>query len=186
MKRLTFSSLCLPDSLKARGVDSREQLPTYFYRDDGLMVWEATRRSAPTRFYGDDRLEKSVPSLLNRAFSLPSFVREVVCVYYKDNEAVQHDDEIQAFVKDVQNLGMRDFDHCGEFKENEAFVINQMIADENEFPFLANRVSQASEDTGGADKVPDHGYIHSFSSARSRQLWTGTPVISERSFKALV
>lgn len=60
-------------------------------------------------------------------FSLPSFVWDVVSIYYKDDEAVQHDDEIQAFVKDVQNFGMQDFDHCGEFKENKNVLI-QMIA----------------------------------------------------------
>lgn len=106
-------------------------------------------------------------------FSLPSFVSEVVSLYYKDDEAVQHDEEIQAFVKDVQKFGMRDFDHCGEFEENKNVLVVQIIADPTEFPFLCNRVPQASENTGGADKVPDCGYIHGFSSARSGQLWTG-------------
>lgn len=91
-------------------------------------------------------------------------------------------------MEDVRNFGMQDFDHCGEFQGNKkkALVINPITADQNEFPFLANRVSQASENTGGADKVPDHGYVHSFSSARSCQLWTGTQVISECSFEVLV
>lgn len=38
----------------------------------------------------------------------------MVCIYYKDNGAVQEDEEIQAFVKDVCSFGMQDFDYCGE------------------------------------------------------------------------
>ena len=121
----------------------------------------------------DKVVSKSLPSLLNHVwpfflFSLPSFVSEVVSLYYKDDEAVQHDYEIQAFVKDVQNSGMQHFDHCGEFKKNKNVLVDQIIADLDltEFPLLCNRVPQDTENTGGADKVPDHGYIHSFSSAR--------------------
>lgn len=44
VKTLTFRSLCFPDLIKSRGVDSKEELPTYFYRDDGYKVWEATKR----------------------------------------------------------------------------------------------------------------------------------------------
>lgn len=44
MKSLTFRSLCFPDTIKARGVHKKEELPTYFYRDDGYKVWEATMR----------------------------------------------------------------------------------------------------------------------------------------------
>lgn len=44
VKNLTFRSLCFPDAITARGVDSKEDLPTYFYRDDGYLVWGATKR----------------------------------------------------------------------------------------------------------------------------------------------
>lgn len=44
MKSLTFRSLCFPDFIKAHGMDKQEELPTYFYRDDGYKVWEATKR----------------------------------------------------------------------------------------------------------------------------------------------
>lgn len=44
VKTLTFRSLCFPDMIKSRDVDSKEELPTYFYRDDGYKVWEATKR----------------------------------------------------------------------------------------------------------------------------------------------
>lgn len=42
-----------------------------------------------------------------------SFVSDVVHIYYINDEAVQEDEEIQAFVKDVCNFGMQDFDYCG-------------------------------------------------------------------------
>ncbi|KAM4729162.1 polyunsaturated fatty acid 5-lipoxygenase isoform 2-T2 [Anableps anableps] len=84
MKTLTYRSLCFPDMIKSRGMDSTEDLPTYFYRDDGYKVWEATK----------------------------SFVSDVVGIYYTNDEKVQEDEEIQAFVKDVCSFGMQDFDHC--------------------------------------------------------------------------
>ncbi|CAJ1067409.1 polyunsaturated fatty acid 5-lipoxygenase-like [Xyrichtys novacula] len=84
MKTLTFRSLCFPDMIKSRGVDKKDELPTYFYRDDGYRVWEATK----------------------------SFVSDVVHIYYNSDETVQEDEEIQAFIKDVCSFGMQDFDHC--------------------------------------------------------------------------
>lgn len=44
MKTLTFRSLCFPDMIKAHGMDSKQDVPNYFYRDDGYKVWEATKR----------------------------------------------------------------------------------------------------------------------------------------------
>uniref|UniRef100_A0A8C2ZHP3 Arachidonate 5-lipoxygenase n=1 Tax=Cyclopterus lumpus TaxID=8103 RepID=A0A8C2ZHP3_CYCLU len=84
MKSLTFRSLCFPDIIKSRGVDNKEELPTYFYRDDGYRVWEATK----------------------------SFVSDVVHIYYTSDETVQEDGEIQAFIKDVCSFGMQDLDQC--------------------------------------------------------------------------
>ncbi|CAB1343847.1 unnamed protein product [Coregonus sp. 'balchen'] len=69
---------------KARGVDSPEDLPYYYYRDDGNRVWDATK----------------------------SFVWDVVCIYYDSDATVQKDEEIQAFVKDVCSFGMQDLDCC--------------------------------------------------------------------------
>ncbi|XP_061601684.1 polyunsaturated fatty acid 5-lipoxygenase isoform X1 [Cololabis saira] len=84
MKSLTFRSFCFPDMVKSRGMDKKEEVPTYFYRDDGYKVWEATK----------------------------SFVSDVVNIYYTDDTDVQEDEEIQAFIKDVCSFGMQDFDHC--------------------------------------------------------------------------
>ncbi|KAA0717757.1 Arachidonate 5-lipoxygenase [Triplophysa tibetana] len=84
MKTFTYKSLCFPEGIKARGLENKEELPTYFYRDDGCRVWEA----------------------------VTNFVTDVVNIYYESNDTLQKDEEIQAFVKDVCSFGMQDFDFC--------------------------------------------------------------------------
>ncbi|XP_067249524.1 polyunsaturated fatty acid 5-lipoxygenase-like isoform X1 [Chanodichthys erythropterus] len=86
MKTLTYKSLCFPEAMKARGV---EDLPNYYYRDDGMMVWEAMK----------------------------SFVSDVVKIYYGSDEKVQQDKEIQAFVKDVC-VGMKNGPKSCEFPDS--------------------------------------------------------------------
>ncbi|KAL4640662.1 arachidonate 5-lipoxygenase [Arapaima gigas] len=84
MKTFTYKSLCFPEVIRARGLDNEEDLPYYYYRDDGLKVWNAVK----------------------------GFVTDIVSIYYSGDEAVQDDEEIQAFVKDVCSFGMQDQDHC--------------------------------------------------------------------------
>ncbi|XP_068405045.1 polyunsaturated fatty acid 5-lipoxygenase isoform X3 [Eschrichtius robustus] len=64
---------------KARGMDNTEDIPYYFYRDDGLLVWEAIR----------------------------AFTAEVVDIYYGSDQVVEEDQELQDFVRDVYVYGMR-------------------------------------------------------------------------------
>uniref|UniRef100_A0A673SXN9 Arachidonate 5-lipoxygenase n=1 Tax=Suricata suricatta TaxID=37032 RepID=A0A673SXN9_SURSU len=79
MQDLTYTSLCFPENIKARGMDSTEDIPYYFYRDDGLLVWEAIK----------------------------TFTAEVVGIYYKSDQVVAEDQELQDFVKDIYVYGMR-------------------------------------------------------------------------------
>nr|XP_031538254.1 arachidonate 5-lipoxygenase isoform X1 [Vicugna pacos] len=79
MQNLTYSSLCFPEAIKARGMDSTEDIPYYFYRDDGLLVWEAIK----------------------------TFTAEVVDIYYESDQVVEEDLELQDFVNDVYMYGMR-------------------------------------------------------------------------------
>ncbi|XP_045734268.1 polyunsaturated fatty acid 5-lipoxygenase isoform X4 [Mirounga angustirostris] len=79
MQDLTYTSLCFPEAIKARGMDSTEDIPYYFYRDDGLLVWEAIK----------------------------TFTAEVVGIYYKSDQVVVEDQELQDFVNDVYVYGMR-------------------------------------------------------------------------------
>ncbi|XP_073693985.1 polyunsaturated fatty acid 5-lipoxygenase-like [Garra rufa] len=80
MKTLTFKSLCLPEDIKVRGM---EDVPKYYYRDDGMKIWE----------------------------TIHCFVSAVVKIYYASDKAVQQDVEIQGFVKDVVCYGMNKSDN---------------------------------------------------------------------------
>ncbi|KAM9326246.1 polyunsaturated fatty acid 5-lipoxygenase [Gastrophryne carolinensis] len=80
MKEFTYDSLCFPSSIKLRGMESTEDIPYYFYRDDGMKVWEA----------------------------ISNFVKDVIDVYYASDDTVCGDSELQAFVKDVYVYGLRD------------------------------------------------------------------------------
>uniref|UniRef100_A0A4W3K353 Arachidonate 5-lipoxygenase b, tandem duplicate 3 n=1 Tax=Callorhinchus milii TaxID=7868 RepID=A0A4W3K353_CALMI len=46
MDDLTYASLCFPEAIRLRGVESSEDLPYYYFRDDGLKVWDAVQGPA--------------------------------------------------------------------------------------------------------------------------------------------
>jgi arachidonate 15-lipoxygenase len=54
-----FNDIAFPDTLKNRGVDDASKLPTYPYRDDGLLIWQAIEtwvRDYFTIYYPSDSL----------------------------------------------------------------------------------------------------------------------------------
>ncbi|KAA0702511.1 Arachidonate 5-lipoxygenase [Triplophysa tibetana] len=76
METFDYKSMCFPEAINARGM---KNTPKYYYRDDGMKIWEA----------------------------IYSFVDQVIKIYYDSDEKVQNDVEIQEFVKNV-NFGMED------------------------------------------------------------------------------
>ena len=63
--------------VKERGVDNRDELPGYYYRDDGLKVWDA----------------------------LNQYVQGVVSLYYQSDEDVKHDTELRSWLEDMNTHG---------------------------------------------------------------------------------
>ena len=61
------------DNVKKRGVDDKNLLPNYYYRDDGLLIWDA----------------------------IESYVREIIGIFYKSDEDVKEDTEVQSWANDV-------------------------------------------------------------------------------------
>ncbi|KAG7453571.1 arachidonate 15-lipoxygenase B-like [Solea senegalensis] len=71
---MTYSSLCIPDDIAERGL---EDIPNFYYRDDGLQLWDIIFR----------------------------FVKGVLSSYYKDDAAVQKDSELQKWIGDIFKYG---------------------------------------------------------------------------------
>nr|XP_043904896.1 hydroperoxide isomerase ALOXE3-like [Solea senegalensis] len=70
----TYSSLCLPENITARGLES---VPNFFYRDDGLKVW----------------------NIIN------TFVKAVVEFYYPTHSDVCKDSELQEWISEIFTHG---------------------------------------------------------------------------------
>ncbi|KAL6469609.1 hypothetical protein MHYP_G00207280 [Metynnis hypsauchen] len=72
---LTFSSLCLPDNIKERGL---EKIPNYYYyRDDGLKLWNIIQK----------------------------FVNGMLKCYYKTDDDVKEDPELQSWIREIFEYG---------------------------------------------------------------------------------
>ncbi|XP_063064320.1 hydroperoxide isomerase ALOXE3-like [Engraulis encrasicolus] len=71
---LTYSSLCLPDNIKERGL---ETVPNYYYRDDGLKLWN----------------------------TISKYVEGILTHYYHCGSHVQKDTELCAWIREIHTHG---------------------------------------------------------------------------------
>uniref|UniRef100_A0A3Q4MQ93 Hydroperoxide isomerase ALOXE3-like n=2 Tax=Neolamprologus brichardi TaxID=32507 RepID=A0A3Q4MQ93_NEOBR len=71
---LTYSSLCIPDDIEERGL---KDVPNFYYRDDGLKLWEIIHR----------------------------LVKSTLAFYYKTDAEVQEDTELQNWIKEIFQYG---------------------------------------------------------------------------------
>uniref|UniRef100_A0A8D3BR83 Lipoxygenase domain-containing protein n=1 Tax=Scophthalmus maximus TaxID=52904 RepID=A0A8D3BR83_SCOMX len=74
LSAVTYSSLCLPEDIAERGV---EDIPNYYYRDDGLRLWNIIHR----------------------------FVDGVLRFFYKNDGEVEQDTELQKWIRDIFEHG---------------------------------------------------------------------------------
>ena len=63
----------IKDNVKKRGVDDKDLLPNYYYRDDGILIWDA----------------------------IESYVREIIGIFYKSDDDVKEDTEVQNWTNEV-------------------------------------------------------------------------------------
>ena len=61
------------ENVKRRGVDDKDLLPNYYYRDDGILIWDA----------------------------IESYVREIIGIFYKSDDDVKEDTEVQSWANEV-------------------------------------------------------------------------------------
>ena len=85
-------------NIKERGVDNPEQLPNYYYRDDGLKIWGA----------------------------IESYAQDIITYFYGSDDDVKNDKELQSWTRDLYFNGFPtssyycedfdddDFDDCDE------------------------------------------------------------------------
>ncbi|XP_049425140.1 hydroperoxide isomerase ALOXE3-like isoform X2 [Epinephelus fuscoguttatus] len=74
LSSVTYSSLCIPEDITERGL---EDVPNFYYRDDGLKLWDIIHR----------------------------YVQGVLSFYYKNNDAVKEDDDLQKWIGDIFEHG---------------------------------------------------------------------------------
>lgn len=82
----SFKQNYLPDRLRLAGTNDKKTLPSYPFRDDGIMVWDA----------------------------IESWVTDYVQLWYQDDAAVRRDGELQNWAREIAEVGkVKDFGTYG-------------------------------------------------------------------------
>lgn len=100
MPEVTYSSLCLPENITARGLDS---VPNFYYRDDGLKLWKIINRFSLQWIML--LLLLSQERILIKLFVFARFVGAMVSYYYPTASDVQRDSELQEWIGEVSTHG---------------------------------------------------------------------------------
>ncbi|XP_071058141.1 polyunsaturated fatty acid lipoxygenase ALOX15B-like [Pseudochaenichthys georgianus] len=74
LSSLTYSSLCIPEDITERGL---EAVPNFYYRDDGLQLWDIIQR----------------------------FVQGMLSFHYKSDADVEHDERLQVWISEIFEYG---------------------------------------------------------------------------------
>ena len=69
-------------NVKKRGVDDPNLLPDYYYRDDGILVWDV----------------------------IESYVEDIISIFYKSDDDVKKDTEMQSWASEAHNEGFPGYD----------------------------------------------------------------------------
>ncbi|MEO1375172.1 MAG: lipoxygenase family protein [Cyanobacteria bacterium J06635_10] len=99
LQNYSFNKAMLPNQLKERGVDDKDKLPVYPYRDDALLIWNAIRE----------------------------WVSDYLSIRYQNNDDVQNDTELQNWVAEVvADDGARVYDF-GEDEDGSIQTLDYLI-----------------------------------------------------------
>ncbi|KAK5899278.1 hypothetical protein CesoFtcFv8_008774 [Champsocephalus esox] len=74
LSSLTYSSLCIPEDITERGL---EAVPNFYYRDDGLKLWDIIQR----------------------------FVQGMLSFHYKSDAEVERDERLQNWISEIFEYG---------------------------------------------------------------------------------
>ncbi|XP_042341049.1 LOW QUALITY PROTEIN: polyunsaturated fatty acid lipoxygenase ALOX15B-like [Plectropomus leopardus] len=74
LSAVTYSSLCIPEDIAERGL---KDVPNFYYRDDGLTLWDI----------------------------IHSFAQGMISYYYRNDAEVQQDSELQKWISDIFEHG---------------------------------------------------------------------------------
>lgn len=78
-KDFSVNELIMPRNFADRGVDDKKLLPNYHFRDDALLIWD----------------------------KLSEYVHKIMSLFYKTDNDVLEDSELQAFLADLRDQGMK-------------------------------------------------------------------------------
>uniref|UniRef100_A0A3Q1F2L4 Hydroperoxide isomerase ALOXE3-like n=1 Tax=Acanthochromis polyacanthus TaxID=80966 RepID=A0A3Q1F2L4_9TELE len=96
LSEITYTSLCMPDDIAERGV---EDVPNYYYRDDGLKLWDAVYK----------------------------FVEGILGHYYKSDAEVQQDTELQKWTSDIFEHGFLSQANTGGLSRRILTTVPEMV-----------------------------------------------------------